>query len=75
MAQLVKNLPAMLDTWVEKIPGRKERPPRKERPLQNSVLENSMACRNGLPLKKKLYWASLVAQPVKRLLAIRGTWV
>ena len=34
-----------------------------------------MACHSGLPLKKKLYWASLVAQPVKRLPAIQGTWV
>ena len=48
---------------------------RKGHPLHSSVLENSMACRSGLPLKKKLYWASLVAQPVERLPAIQGTWV
>ena len=44
-------------------------------PLQNSGLKNSMACASGLPLKKELNWASLVAQPVKRLPAMWGTWV
>ena len=34
-----------------------------------------MACHSGLPLKKKLYWASLVAQLVKNLPAIWETWV
>ena len=39
MAQLVKNLPAMWETWVGKIPWRRER-----LPLQYSGLENSMDC-------------------------------
>ena len=34
-----------------------------------------MACGSGLPLKKELNWASLVAQPVKCLPAMWGTWV
>ena len=37
VVQLVKNLPAMWETWVGKIPGE-----RKSYPLQYSGLENSM---------------------------------
>ena len=37
MTQIVKNLPEMQETWVEKIPWRRER-----YPLQCSCLENSM---------------------------------
>ena len=40
VAQLVKNLPAMWETWVEKIPWRRER----LYPLLHSGLENSMDC-------------------------------
>ena len=39
MAQLVKNLPAMQETWVGKFPGEG-----KGYPLQYSGLENSMNC-------------------------------
>ena len=39
MAQLVKNLPAMQETWVGKVPGEG-----KGYPLQYSGLENSMNC-------------------------------
>ena len=39
MAHLVKNLPAMRETWVGKIPWKRER-----LPLQYSSLENSMGC-------------------------------
>ena len=44
MAQLVKNLPAMRETWV-KIPGVGSSPGEgKGSPLQYSGLENSMNC-------------------------------
>ena len=39
VAQLVKNLPAIQETWVGKIPGEG-----KGYPLQYSGLENSMDC-------------------------------
>ena len=39
VAQLVKNPPAMQETWVGKTPGQ-----RKVYPLQYSGLENSMGC-------------------------------
>ena len=43
MAQLVKNLPATLETWIDpwvgKIPCRRER-----HPPQDSCLENPMDC-------------------------------
>ena len=39
VVQLVKNLPAVWETWVGKIPWRRER-----LPLQYSGLENSMDC-------------------------------
>ena len=41
VAQLVKNPPAMWETWVGRIPWRRERLPY---PLQYSGLENSMGC-------------------------------
>ena len=50
MAQLVKNLPAMQETWVQslggKVPWRQGRSPgdRKGYPLQYSGLKNSMDC-------------------------------
>ena len=44
MAQLVKNLPAMWETWV-KIPGLRSSPGEgKGSPLQYSGLENSINC-------------------------------
>ena len=45
MAQLVKNLPAMWDTWVGKIPGLGRSPGEgKGHTLQYFGLENSMDC-------------------------------
>ena len=48
-AQLVKNLPAMRETWVGKIPCRRER-----LPLQYSGLENAMDCKvHGVTKSRK----------------------
>ena len=45
MAQLVKNLSAMWETWVLSIPGLGRSPGEgKDYPLQYSGLENSMDC-------------------------------
>jgi len=41
VAQMIKNLPAMQETWVRKIPGL-GRSPGEGYPLQYSCLENSM---------------------------------
>ena len=53
MAQLVKNLPAMWETWVQALGW--------EDPLEEGMATHS------------LLWASLVAQMVKRQLAVRET--
>ena len=44
MAQLVKNLPAMLETWVRSLGWEDPLEKGKANPLQYSGLENSMDC-------------------------------
>ena len=68
MAQLVKNPPAMQETWVQSLGW--ENPLEKVKkgyPLQHSCLENSMDCKVHGVAKPQLSTTSLVAQMVASL--------
>ena len=86
MAQLVKNLPAMQETWVRSV-GWEDSPGEegKSYPLQHSGLENSMDCLVYGVTKSQtrlsdfhfhfLSQTSLVARTVKHLSTMRETRV
>ena len=76
VAQLVKNPPAMQETWVQPLVG--------EDPLEEGMAAHSsiLAWRIQRTEESDRLWstvsqrgASLVAQTVKRLPAVRETWV
>ena len=71
MVQLVKNLPAMWETWVRSFPGLERSPGEgKGYPLQYSDLEKSMDCIVHGVAKSRTqlsFCASLVSQLVKNL--------
>ena len=80
IAQSVKNSPAMQKTpiWFLGWEGPLEKG--KSYPIQYSSLENSMDCRVTKSQTRLSdfhfhFWASLVAQLVKNLPAMRETWV
>ena len=95
VVQLVKNPPAMWETWVqplvEKIPWRRERLPTavflgfpcgstgKESACNAGdaglIPEFGKSAGKGIGYPLQYSWASLVAQVVKNLPAIRQTWV
>ena len=82
MAQLVKNPPAVRETWVGSL-GWEDPLEKGKAPLQYSGLENSTDCIvHGVPKSQTglsdfhfHFWASLVAQLVKNLPAMWETWV
>ena len=76
---MIKNLPAMCETWVHSIPGSgRSLGAGNGNPLQSSCLENSMdrGAWQALWGHKELdmtKWASLVAQRLKRLPPMQDT--
>ena len=83
VAQLVKNLPSMQETWVQSL-GLEDSPGEGNGyPLQYSGLENSMDCivhgvikgRTGLSDFHSRFWASLAAQLVKNPPAMQESLV
>ena len=80
VAQLVKNLPAMRETWVQSLDW--EDPLERRKAIHSSILglENSMDCPWGrkhsdTTEQLSLLGASLVAQSVMNLPAVEETWV
>ena len=63
MAQTVKNLPAMWETWVRSLGW--------EDPLEKGMATHS----SSFAWSWEVLWASLVAQLVKNLPAMWETWV